>query len=304
MDDFIARYRTQLVTARRRRRPHFSRPAVTVLVGIGLLAGGAAAATTPWSPDLGSDHPRDFAVDASPPPADQLRTLGVLRRAQTAADREVAQSYALRFFGGDTRAVRTDFVRTLGGGGAAGSAAVLVPVRTYQAQRVVNDASGKPVPVSATAHDGLCLFVGDSGAGGGQGCHSLADVEAGRVRGALGSIENARLFGLVPDGVAQVRVRRASTPPTLVTVEDNFYDITLAPTTSGAAVSLDGLDWLDREGRVLKTQEGWTIGGPRPHTGKIVCRVGRLVAPPPARDLDKVASVCDPARPAPGARPS
>jgi hypothetical protein len=265
-----------------------------VLVGVGLLAGGAAAATTPWLPDLGSDHPRDFAVDSSPPPAAQLRTLGVLRREQTTADREVAQSYALRFFGGDTSAVRTDFVRSLSGGGAAGSAAVLVPVRSYEVQRVVVDAFGKPMPVSETADDGLCLFVGDNGAGGGQGCHSLADVAAGRVRGALASTENARFFGLVPDGVAQVRARRASAPPRRFAVKDNFYDFTLTPAGKGAAVSIEALDWLDRDGRVLKTQPGWTVGGPHPGPGKIVCGDGRLVDYPPRGDLDSIKAACDP----------
>ena len=204
VDDFVARYRTQLLTARRRRfpwLPRISRPAAIAVVGVSFFGATAIATMTPWLPDLGPDHPLELQVAASAPPRAQLDRLAVLRREQTPQDRKLAEAYALRFFGQNTGSVRTDYVRTLAGD--APNAAVLVPVSTYTVTRVVRTDTSAPTLQRSTAEDGLCLFVGDAGKGGGQGCHSLEQLERGEIRGALAAGTRARFYGLVPDGVAQ-----------------------------------------------------------------------------------------------------
>jgi hypothetical protein len=79
---------------------------------------------------------------------------------------------------------------------------------------------------------------------GGQGCHSLEQLERGEIRGALAAGSRARFYGLVPDGVAQIRVRRQGAAPTDIDVRDNFYDFTLRSSGQDEPIAVQSLEWL------------------------------------------------------------
>jgi hypothetical protein len=70
--------------------------------------------------------------------------------------------------------------------------------------------------------DGLCLFYADpNGDGGARDCWSIADVRVGRATGELGR----HIYGLVPDGVARVRLTYSDGRSQAAGVIDNFFDI-------------------------------------------------------------------------------
>ncbi|HET6547747.1 MAG TPA: hypothetical protein VFG79_04775 [Solirubrobacter sp.] len=213
----------------------------------------SAAGVAPWMPNLGADQSRHFAIAKSAPPAEQLEVLGVLRRPQVSADRGEQATYALRFFGGT---VRTDYVRVLSEPDDTQGAAVLVPVTEYRPRERAGVDREASHPL---ARDGLCLFVRDAVDGGAQGCYSLADVTAGRIRGALGDGRTATVFGVVPDGVASVRLRHPDGRSTIVPVRDNFYLY-----KAGDGLRFEALEWLDASGSALKSQEGMNISAPQP----------------------------------------
>jgi len=235
----------------------------TTAVGVLALGGVAAGAATLWAPQLGDSHRGHPTATATPPPADELADLSVLRRAATDADRGAQSQYALKLFDRDMHGVRLDSVRLLGtqdGGGY-----VLVPVASYHRP----DGTG-------SIDDALCLFARMRG-GGGVGCWTLQQVRAGQAvmgvdapssgapaatpppttsdvhtdaRGShYGEMtapsdtgEGRRQFGLVPDGVAEVR---ADDGAVRATVHDNFFTLTLP---ANASSIVPDLHWYDAAG--------------------------------------------------------
>jgi hypothetical protein len=144
----------------------------------------------------------------------------VLRRDAVDADRGVQSRYALRFLDPGLQGVRTESVRLVGAHDGEGGY-VLVPVAGDH---------GKP--------DSLCLFARDTD-GGGLSCWTTGEILAGKavmgmgpgpgpgapppgapvittpngthaVRGGPLSPGPITTFGIVPDGVAQVRLHNAA----------------------------------------------------------------------------------------------
>jgi hypothetical protein len=241
-DDLAAAARR--LEARRQRRRHAAR--LVLVAGASILAlGGVAFATgvVRW-PGL------DPAVrtSASSPPPTQLAAFGVLRRAQTDADRSPEAKRAVTTFSHIKAdrdrfgAVRLDAVRVLLT--HDGSTYVLVP-RTRQAWSTANHP-----PQRRVEHDVLCLVVVDPRFTVGGSCATTATVERG-----LGAIGSGRTFAaLVPDRVAAVRVDTCEGVVD-VPVHDNFvaYDRLRGWRSVGRQA------WLDARGR--------EIGGffPTPH---------------------------------------
>jgi hypothetical protein len=237
----------------------------TRLVALGTVAvlaasGVAAAATGVWSPQVGDGtDPASLAVDA--PPQAQLDALAVLRRAQTDADRGENSEYTLKFFG-SLRGVRLDYVRLLGtqAGGAGyvlvsaaseGTDGVVAQMRATKARQ-----EGRPAP--AATRNPLCLFARDpAGSGGGVSCFTLQQVLAGRaVMGrSSGSRGPAAAFGLVPDGVAQVRAGDGPGAP-VADVRDNFFELTTPSGEGAGAPPLTALRFLDADGRTVIGERG------------------------------------------------
>jgi hypothetical protein len=232
---------------RRRRR---LRLAALGSVAVLAASGVATAATSLWHPQVGDgSKPSSIAHDA--PPQDQLDALGVLRRAQTDADRGQNSEYTLKFFG-DLRGVRLDYVRLLGtqtGGagyvlvsaaseGTDGLVAKLRALKATKAGRVAREPLKDP----------LCLFARDPVNGGGMNCFTLQQILDGRAVMGM-SPEHGPLtqFGLVPDSVASVRVGSAADAP-VVDVHDNFFDVT-TPVEDAASTSAGmTLHFLDADG--------------------------------------------------------
>jgi hypothetical protein len=271
MEDFISRYERQLVAARPRRL-RLRKPIALGAVAIALIAGTATAAMAPWTPDLGAGHPRESDISRSAAPEPQLAALAVLRRAQTSIDRGPQATYALRFFSEQTGRVRADAVRVLQADHDQGAAVL--------------------VPVTAAKSDSLCVFVRDATDGGAQGCHSVEELRAGEIRGAMSDRGGLLIWGLVPDDVTTIRVRGVGSPDGLVLrVRDNFYQAHLEAGADG--VRFDAIEWLDRAGDVLKTQEGMAVAPPSSTEMSVDCGEHGIVPLEAGQDPDEA---CDKAR--------
>lgn len=236
--------------ARRRARSPRRRWLTVPAAVAGLAVTGAATAAlaaTGWNPVVGSDEHGHPSVAASPVPAAQSAVLGVLRRPQTDADRGPEAQAMLRLLSPDeTDGVRLDDIRLVYRG-ASGSA-VLLPVKRL----------GDPAHPESVTRDALCLHETRTGADGAGGhCGTEAEVPYGGFRTVTS--------GLVPDGVASVRVTLKDDAGTVLTapVHDNYYrlPIDLGATTPTTPAPIREADltkmrtllgqpvvWLDADG--------------------------------------------------------
>lgn len=218
----------------------------SVVFGAGaIVLGGAAvsAATGLWNPPLGNDDAGHASRGYSDVPADQLASFEVLRRGATDADRDAAAANALRYLDDAFVGVRVERIRAPAG--APSDRYLIVPVERSELAGVDN---------------ALCLFAADpAAAGGGVGCWSSAEIERGHAAfielptasstnptaGDLDSLRpstaNAAVVGLVPDGVARVRLGPVSTA-----VNDNFFSLPLP-----AGASAPDVVWEDADGAVI-----------------------------------------------------
>ncbi|MEO8969349.1 MAG: hypothetical protein ABI427_17660 [Solirubrobacteraceae bacterium] len=251
-------------------RRHQARAGSALAVGALGLAGVAAGATGLWNPQLGDARRGQPTSSASQPPAEQLARFGVLRRASTDADRGAETQYALKLLDPSFHGVRSAYVRLVGTE-ANGGGYVLIPVQSYT-----------PAGVNAPAStDALCLFARDPVDGGGGSCSTTQQILQGRAvdimptpaPGPVGSLRhradgssyfqpNGRIrmivgavtIGLVPDGVAQVRLTNSYGTVT-ADVHDNFYDTALPNGAAGSAPHPVGgpltTQWLASDGHVV-----------------------------------------------------
>jgi hypothetical protein len=242
--DFITQYEQQLRALRRPHQRRRRRRLAASVVLFGVDATPALAATHPWSPSVGDDVRGHGTTTTALPPAPQIQRLGVLRREQTATDRGPLAEHALAFLDARYQGVETASVRVLRGSGPA-AGAVVFPVQAVQRRY--------PNGQQATTRDGICLFVPDSnGDGGGTQCFGQ-DVLADQLPAEMGRT----LCGLMPDGVAQVRITMYKGPGVTADVEDNFYAVEEPTGASGGPVQLEA---LDQTGATIKTvkRSDWT----------------------------------------------
>jgi hypothetical protein len=261
MSDYLDSLQRRLVDAsarlsaerRRRRRRRFAGLGVVVLVA----GAPALAATGVWRPAIGNGETAPPRITADSPPADQLALLGVLRRAQSAADRSKPTLEALTFLGSGVDGVRTDSVRLLAAGGAD-KGIVLVPVERYQMKMPPLPADAPPELKArfAPKRDGLCLMALDRVDGAGVGCFSTQDVRDGRAWQSLGR----RGTFIVPDGVARVRVEHRGG----VTVEAGVRDNLALYTTPRGLGGWTRVTWLDAMGVPIRTIEAPGAAEERP----------------------------------------
>jgi hypothetical protein len=196
------------------RLPRVAHP-LALALSLTVLAGAAAAASI-WLPQLGNpEYGYNPGVEQSPPPADQLASLGVLRTAQTAADRGAAGTGVLTYVNNFAHGVRTGYIRLLAQDATA--TYLLIPVAHRDAG-----------PTSPDGIDNaLCVYAepASSTTGGPElQCFTLAEVDAARATAAVfGDI----LFGLAPDGVSSVTVTVPGAAPLTVPVTRNFFEVIL-----------------------------------------------------------------------------
>jgi hypothetical protein len=245
VSDLLERFETQLLAARPRRRRPARRSAVVVGLVALAVAAPTLAATQPWKPLLGDERRGTPSASGDQPPAGQLAGMGVLRRPQTAADRGALAQTALRLSDDNVDGVRTAAVRLLA---SPATDAVLIPVRRFNlngSRFIAPDAPEELKQRMAPKTDGLCLFAPDpSGDGGGYGCSTWEEVEAGLLPSSIGPV----VYGLVPDGVARVRIDLEGGRQLELGVRDNFY--------AGRSATARGpltTAWIDEDGAVLKT---------------------------------------------------
>jgi hypothetical protein len=206
----------------RLRMPRLAHP-LAVALSLTVLAGAAAAASI-WLPQLGNPtYGYNPGVNNSPPPADQLAALGVLRAPQTATDRAAASTGVLTYVNNYAHGVRTGYIRLLGQDATA----------TYLLIPVAHRDAGPATPNGID--DALCVYAEPVTAttfGAQFKCFTIAQVVAGEA--TLTAFDNV-LFGLAPDGDTSVAIAEPGASPVTTSVTRNFFAVTL-PAESQPAI--------------------------------------------------------------------
>jgi hypothetical protein len=236
--DLQNRIEQQLVAAAHRRtRLRYARlplPRPTTLAGsaaataIALALVSGAAVIQRHSDGPTSDERPAVSAPAADSFAAQLAALGVLRE-RTAGDDDPQVAKTVKGFGPEARA---DYARLLDKA-PSGSAFVLVPVKHYRQTTLTNGRL-----ITRTVNNATCLMRRGTQGGAGD-CKTTAQLRAHGITGALAG----QYYGLVPDGVAAIRLVRNGAP---IPVERNFW-VTPDP---GRGVQIR-IEWLDEQGRVL-----------------------------------------------------
>lgn len=242
MSDYQDRMRDQFRAAARRELgaastrpapPNNSRPtarALALVTAALAVSGTALTATRPWEPILGDpSHPT--TQSSSSPPGAQLQMLGVLRRAPTAADRDLATQATFTYIGPGSKNVRAQFIRRLASS-APGRAVVLVPAERFA------------LPDGVAVNDALCVFYSERDSdGGGKACFDTAQIRAGTATASLGH----DVYGLVPDGVSSVSAFFETGPAVTGAVHDNFF-VVRSPGGNGDQLP-KAISWQDVNGK-------------------------------------------------------
>lgn len=237
----------------RHRRPTRRWSRIGLLVtSAALVTGTAVAATTPWSLDVGGDHgakaPTQANVDL--PPA-QTATLSVLRRQQSDQDRNPAVLRALRTVSSHLGAgLHIDGIRLL---------------REHSQDSVVLLPLERVGPSEDPAHqinDGLCVYTAYKVSTGGSSDAPTAGgvptptAISGASCGSLQDLKRGRITGLVPDGVARVRVTLENGKVVTADVTDNYYEPSGATNDRSTSANPEDTTWLDADGRVITKAAG------------------------------------------------
>jgi hypothetical protein len=220
----------------RRLTPRHRGPAIALAA---LLVGVPAAAATvgAWNPfdDAGrsAGNPAPSVSQRSLDP-ELVATLGVLRRPQSGADRGAATSAAARAFRGDAfKGAQLRGVRVLD----TQRGIVLVPF-----ERTSAPPAGDAVPGFDTErfNNVACVFERTGDGFAGVGCHNAEKIKAGfAISSGSGTVT-----GLVPDGVARVRLVRGD-QPTEATVRNNLF-------VAEGADAPQVVEWLGEDGTLVK----------------------------------------------------
>jgi hypothetical protein len=246
---FIETYEHQLVDAAERRYRRRSRRFVSrhrrglavALAALTVSGSAATAAVTGWDPfddpDRNSRIGRPSETTRPVDPA-LVSQLGVLRRPQNDTDRRDITSARLRNLGGSFRGVRVDGIRLLD----PDRGVVLVPT---EGMPVPRDAQGRPVPgfASPRYRNTVCVIqpTGDGFTGG--SCHNADKIASGLAIGSSGGVVD----GLVPDGVARVRLIRGGRTTAEAPVRNNYFDVESAfPNV---------VEWLGADGSLVERVE-------------------------------------------------
>ena len=250
MSDFLDRFGHQLQRAEPRRRivaPR--RRGLAVAIASLLIAAPAVAVVGPWHPSLGRSGVDDpVAVDESPVPPAALQAFAVLRREQTAADRE-RTAPLLRAVGAGNQVdrVQTSGIRAVGDGWA------LVPARSMQTG-----------PSMKADEDVLCLTDGTT-----IGCAPTASVvERGLEVVSASAAAGTQIVGLVPDGIEAVRFTPSSGRAVESQARSNLFSLSAAelapPRRINAPPGYNGPSVIDGPPLPVAGTVQWLDGGGKP----------------------------------------
>lgn len=261
---FIEQYETQLVEAGHRRierrwrnrvarwlRTPARRGAAVVIAAL-VLGAPATAATLGWNPfdDPGRD-PRVGRPSTSdkPPHPELVRILAPLRRPQTNADRRfVEQQLRTQGLLQDVSGVQLPYVRVLD----AERGITMIPVERFGLafERAARGNPNVPAPNRAALSNAVCVYDPGSGSAG-RACFTADRIKSGF---AISSGPDAAI-GLVPDGVARVRLIDGERSGEAVVRDNLFVTGSDAPTAPAA------VEWLDERGATIKRID---LGRPAP----------------------------------------
>jgi hypothetical protein len=260
---FIDDFEAQLVDAGRRRMerrvrsraPHWLRVPrrrnAVVVFAVLLVGAPATAATVGWNPfDDPGRNPRagiPATTDATPD-AGLTGILAPLRRPQTDADRSAAATQASEAFGTDVSGVNLAYIRVLD----APRRIVLVPVERWglNLQRRAHDDPAIREPDPADFANAVCLYVPGSDGTAARQCYSAPRILSGLAM----SSQAGTVTGMVPDGVARVRLIRGSRSAETA-VRDNVF--VLGPPTPQAPAFVE---WIDASGTVVRRIDVFAAG--------------------------------------------
>jgi hypothetical protein len=225
-----------------------------VLAGLA-VAVPALAATRPWQPILGRPSLQDTpaGISQTPPPPAQLHELGVLRRPQDESDRGPIAQKLLSHVGSEYKGVRLNSVRLLTA--ANGRHALLVPA-------VEHGLSAQPGKYEV-AND-LCVEDPTGGF-----CGSAEQIRDGYFMGGTAN----DLLGLVPDGVATIRLNFPNGTTVTERIQDNFFWVSGVPheertyrliphvkgmprTLTQEEPEMPRIEWLDSNGKPIGPPSG------------------------------------------------
>ena len=187
-----------------------------------------------WTPVLGDARRGHATISRSPVPPEQLEAFAILRRAPTSADRSPAVRELLSYLGAEAHGVRVDAVRLLAQHGKRTTILVPMAPRDVLCVLATTIARGNPPPGTPPA---------GSPNGAGMTCATLAEL---RRRGYVGWPWPP--FGLVPDGVASVKLRVRGGRTITAPVRNNVYDLT---DLGDAVFAIQPPRWFDVNGRAI-----------------------------------------------------
>lgn len=240
MADFLDRYGDQLRLARvpPRRHSRASRRAAVASLAVLAVTAPAVAVVQPWNPTLGpSKFGGDVAIDRSPVNRSATEVLAILRRPQTARDRDVAAPL-LSYAGGTIDNVQVDSIRAL------------------SAQYAL-------IPHTSGRRSGAMLCVVG---GGGAVCSPADGVAEHGVISISGGPKGERVVGVVPDGVVRVRFTPDGGKPARASVRNNFFQLRVpghGPTDVITPPRGHRLEWFDADGKVVGPAEPLRNNSPR-----------------------------------------
>lgn len=255
---------------------------------LALVSGTALAASGQWDSFwTGHSDPKSFVL--SPPPDLQLSTLAVFRRSQDNRDRNELLSAFLKRTARDESSVRLRYVRFLrpitpttfvgprGRRFEPKRRAILVLVPQRRALRGMTAIGSNPLCTSTVedAWDAPRALLPGYGAKRADGRPnerpqrpekledrvtaggSCASIQTIRVKGLMsGSFNTGALYGLVPDGVSQVRATTLSNEVVTSKVVNNSFEL-LAPGRNEAAPNQDRMGYSVRSGRFRHQSVEW-----------------------------------------------
>jgi hypothetical protein len=257
---FIDHYETQLVDAGRRRmesrwrnriarwlRVPRHRNAAAVLAAL-LVGAPAAAAVAGWNPfdDAGRKPDSSPTTSVHAPVPKLTLMLAPLRRPQSPADRGQATSLAARGFWNDVGGVQLDYIRVLD----EARGIVMVPVKHFglSLQRHAG-----PPPRPADFADAVCLYIPGTAGQARRPCYTATRIADGF---AISTESGGAVIGIVPDGVARVRLSRRGRSSE-ASVHDNLF---VADSPSPSTI-----DWIAPTGHTIKHIE---LTQPQPQPGR------------------------------------
>jgi hypothetical protein len=264
-----AKARTGMTTVTRGRRPSVRRALRLAAVGAASLAlsGTAVAAISGWNPLVGNTGRGGQPSFSEAPVPDSIKQdLEVLRRPTRPIDRSPVVQATLHGVGADrVRGVHLDSVRYL----------APAPGNTASILFVADGSEDTDVFAKGETFPGVVCVYSPIEAGTAQGeaastCVTPAQLSSGEAIAQIEQTPNTLaeaeqwisrywIFGLVPDGVATVRLESSHGETNDLPVKNNFFELSSGYTNHEPG-GVECTTWFDAKGNRISSQPTWRGG--------------------------------------------